>query len=396
MIGGGKATGGGGHGFSWPAWRKVGRLLGIFGWLVALSPVAHGVATGKYRPGWLAAAALISFVVLYVLAIMLAFGRRERVRTLRIALAALATVTLASAVGFGGGWLLLFVFLSAACAAGLPRPRDVVAVACVAATAGAVALMRGLDTADAVNYLLGAFAGGTLTAFVQRMRILVRELRETREELARLAVEEERLRFSRDLHDLLGHTLSLIVVKSEAVRRLSERGDNASAAREARDIEGVGRKALLEVREAVTGYRRRGLAAELDGARSALSGAGIEASVRVSGTPLPPEADALLSWAVREGTTNVIRHSRAKGCEIEVRRREGRATLEIRDDGAQPPGATSGVADGGSGLRGLAERTAAAGGRFEAGPRPGGFRLAVAVPLGEASGQAAEQLREER
>ena len=105
------------------------------------------------------------------------------------------------------------------------------------------------------------------------------------------------------------------------------------AAREAADIETVGRQALAEVREAVAGYRGRGLAAELDDARSALADAGIETAVRTSGTTLPAPTDTLFGWIAREGATNAIRHSRAKRCEISVLRREGEAVLEILDDG---------------------------------------------------------------
>jgi two-component system sensor histidine kinase DesK len=232
------------------------------------------------------------------------------------------------------------------------------------------------------------------------------QLRQAREEVGRLAVAEERLRFARDLHDLLGHSLSLIVVKSQLARRLLER-DAEAVAREVRDIERVAQRSLTEVREAVSGYRRASLQAELDDARDALEAAGIDALVRTAGTPLPGAADALLGWAVREGVTNVLRHSGARRCEIEVRQDGGEATLELRDDG--PGGAGDGERSGGSaglggpggssapsapsapgaeagrdgsGLVGLAERVRAAGGRVDAGAVPaGGFALTVAVPL---------------
>jgi two-component system, NarL family, sensor histidine kinase DesK len=253
-----------------------------------------------------------------------------------------------------------------------------------------MALAHGEATGAVLAYVFGSFFGGMLNVFIARMRSLIRELRETREELARLAVEEERLRFSRDLHDLLGHTLSLIVVKSEAVRRVVHRDPDA-AAREAADIEEVGRRALAEVREAVTGYRERSLSTELDDARTALSGAGIEATVRASGTPLPASADALLGRALREGVTNVIRHSHAESCEIEVRTDGGQAVLEVLDDGV------GGTGNGGNGLRGLAERVSDAGGKLEAGSRLArGFRLAVAVPLESGAESASGRVREAR
>ncbi len=357
------------------------RLIWIGASLVILTPVAGGIARGEYHPAALAAAALVAYAILWIGVLWLAFGYPEKKRRIGFALSLLAFVTVATSLGFGDDWILLFIFLSPACAVALPRRWAVAAVFAVTAVMGIFALVgQSMSVGQTTNLLFGPLFGGLLTVFVKRTRGLIRELRETREELARAAVAEERLRFSRDLHDLLGHTLSLVVVKSEAVRRLAEQGETASAAREAADIESVGRQALVEVREAVTGYRGRGLATELDNARSALADAGIEATVRRSGNPLSQEADTLLGWAVREGVTNVIRHSRASHCEIEVRRRDNQAVLEIRDDGI----GSNGKVSGGSGLRGLAERTSSVGGTLDYGPHPDrGYRLSVALPLAD-------------
>jgi two-component system sensor histidine kinase DesK len=214
-----------------------------------------------------------------------------------------------------------------------------------------------------------------LVFLVKQMMGYIRQLRSAQEALAVAAVEQERLRFARDLHDLLGHSLSVIVIKAEVVRRLVER-DPARAASAAADIEQIGRQSLTEVREAVTGYRERTFATELDGARAALADAGIEVTVEQAGTPLPTAADALFGWAVREGTTNVIRHSGARSCSIAVRRTAAGTSLEIRDDGV---GGTA--TSGGNGLRGLRERLAAAGGQLTATSTPGGgFRLIAQLP----------------
>ena len=206
---------------------------------------------------------------------------------------------------------------------------------------------------------------------------LIHELREAREEVARLAVSGERLRFARDLHDLLGHSLSLIVLKSELARRLLDR-DAGAALREVQEIELVARQSLVEVREAVSGYRSQGLREEMDDARAALSAAGIDPVVRDTAGPLPPSSERVLGWAVREGVTNVVRHSGASRCEIDVRLLDGAVVLEIRDDGQGPqPGSGTG-----SGLPGLAERMAMAGGTLEAGPgRGGGFHLTARLPI---------------
>jgi two-component system sensor histidine kinase DesK len=385
-----EATKGNGFGSRLTAGQRWTRYVWIGVWLVFLAPVVQGIVRGEYHPTTLAAAALVAYCVLYVRTFYLAFGHHEKRRRVGFEISALALIVLATSIGFGGDWILLFIFLSPALAAALPQRWAVAAVFTVTAIMGAFAMVgQSMGVSETTNLLFGPLFGGLLTVFIKRTRGLIRELRETREELARTAVAEERLRFARDLHDLLGHTLSLVVVKSEAVRRLADRGSTEAASREAADIEAVGRQALAEVREAVTGYRGRGLAAELDNARSALADVGIEATVLTSGTPLPAPADTLLGWAVREGATNVIRHSRARHCEVSVHRREGEAVLEMVDDGDGETGTESG-----SGLTGLAERAADAGGRVESGPGPdGGFRLSVAVPLRADERWASEQAR---
>jgi two-component system sensor histidine kinase DesK len=217
---------------------------------------------------------------------------------------------------------------------------------------------------------------GMLILGFRSSRILVTQLQEARGEVARLAANEERLRISRDLHDLLGHTLSLIVLKSEVAARLADR-DPAKSLGEVRDIQTVARQALTDVREAVSGYRQRSLTDELDNARGVLAAAGIELTIKTSGTPLSDQLDGLFGWAVREGVTNIVRHSRARTATITVSRRDATAALEITDDGV---GAES---DGsGNGLAGVGERVARSGGTVHAGPGPsGGFRLVVHVPL---------------
>jgi two-component system sensor histidine kinase DesK len=356
--------------------RRGLRLVSTYGWLLGLYPIVQGIVTGEYRPAWLAAGALILFVTLYVVVFLPVLGIEYPAGLRAWVLAAFAALVLAAALGFGGIWLLLVLYLSATCGMFLPPRWNISAIAAVIAAAGAIAFWRGETTGDILGFLSGTLAVGMLNIYMARMRGLIRELRETREELALIAVEAERLRFARDLHDLLGHTLSLIVVKAEAVRRLSERGDSAAAAGQAADIEAVGRRALAEVREAVTGYRERSLTSELDSARSALSDAGIEVAIHISSDPLPAHVDALFGRAVREAATNVIRHSRARRCEIDVCRRDGEALLEVRDDGTG-----TGTAGSGSGLAGLAEQTSGAGGRLQAGPLPGGgFQFVIAVP----------------
>src|SRR5713101_8449427 len=166
---------------------------------------------------------------------------------------------------------------------------------------------------------------------VARMGSAIRELHTARSELARLKVEEERLRLARDLHDLLGHTLSMITLKSELARHLvTEEPDRCT--QEISEIERVARQTLREVREAVAGYRQPRLESELDGARQLLEAARIDARLELSTGELPPAIDAVMAWTVREGVTNVIRHSRARHCLIRLVQENGRACAEVIND----------------------------------------------------------------
>ena len=260
-------------------------------------------------------------------------------------------------------------------------PPRLAAVLIVTAGLGVAVLgiARGDDDGAIAATVLTVVAIGAMMAAFGRVTRVNRELRETREELATLAVAEERLRIARDVHDLLGHSLSVITLKSELAARLLER-DPARAADELEEIQAVSREALAEVREAVRGYRGLALADSITRARTALTAAGIDCELAGPQPALPADVDAVLAWAVREGTTNVIRHSQARHCEIRIRADDETAALEIDDDGAAAPAPNH----GGSGLEGLRERAQRVRGTLEAGARPeGGFRLRVTVPLAE-------------
>ncbi|HEX2164980.1 MAG TPA: histidine kinase, partial [Thermoanaerobaculia bacterium] len=157
-------------------------------------------------------------------------------------------------------------------------------------------------------------------------------LRRSQAEVERLAQLAERERIGRDLHDLLGHTLSLITLKAELAARLLER-DPAAAGREVREVEAISRRALAEVRQAVLGYRAEGLAAEIERADSALAAAGIACRRDASPVALDADADRTLAFALREATTNVLRHSGARSCTVTLDADEREVRLEIADDG---------------------------------------------------------------
>jgi len=291
-----------------------------------------------------------------------------------LALTALAIAVVTGSV-WGGGWLVTWTLLAITTAAVLRGWPLVVAIPLVAA--GSMVASR-LDGAAGATFWIGGagvLLAGVATASFLRLLETIDELRRTREELTRVAVAEERDRFSRDLHDLLGHTLSVMVMKAEAVRRLVHR-DPDQAAEHATDIERVGREALNDVREAVQGTRTPTLADSLEGARRALGSAAIAPEVVVSGPELPSATDEVLAWVVREATTNVLRHSGADTCRIELSDGAGRLRLTVTDDGVggPPPGGHRG------GLDGLRRRLEAVGGVLDVQPGPDGFRLVAEVP----------------
>jgi two-component system, NarL family, sensor histidine kinase DesK len=192
-----------------------------------------------------------------------------------------------------------------------------------------------------------------------------RALAEARSELARLAAENERSRIARDLHDLLGHSLTTITVKAELARHLGSR-DVPAALREIAEVEALSRRALGDVRAAVTSYREVTLAGELATGRELLRAAGIAANLPAAAEVADTQAQELFGWVLREGLTNVARHSHARTCTVRVSPR----SVEITDDGL------GGESGSGAGLSGLRERLEAAGGTLDAGPlRPQGWRL---------------------
>lgn len=206
------------------------------------------------------------------------------------------------------------------------------------------------------------------------------EAERAREVEARLAVAEERLRFGRDLHDVLGRNLSVISLKSELAVQLARRG-RPEAVEQMIEVQRIAQETQREVRAVVRGYREADLGAELAGAQGVLAAAGIDCEVSAQTGGLPAEVQSALGWVVREAATNVLRHGDANRCRVGLTVREGRAVLTVENDGAVAAGGSGG---GGSGLAGLRERLAAVGGTLEAGhagPDRDRFRLVADIPL---------------
>jgi two-component system, NarL family, sensor histidine kinase DesK len=295
---------------------------------------------------------------------------------LLLAMTALILALIVVAPQHGWWW----IFQHAIIAAGLVLPPAMA----VGATATLLALAIGVSwqvTGRFDSMLLIQVAFGASAIAIRQLTHTVGELHQARAELARLAVAEERLRISRDLHDLLGRSLSAIVLKSELAGKLLARSPH-QASSELADIERTAREALSHVRETITGWRSPTLQGELAAARDLLVAAGIAATIDAPAAPLPQPLDRLLAWAVREGVTNVVRHSRATNCVIRVEQVGGLAHVSVTDDG--PGGTDTSSIARGHGLQGLTERAVARGGRVLAGPQPdGGFRLEVEAPLAQ-------------
>ncbi|MFF4228642.1 sensor histidine kinase [Streptomyces sp. NPDC001820] len=247
-------------------------------------------------------------------------------------------------------------------------------------------------TADQVLFAVVTvgFVNGWL-AFTARasmwMLAVMWELREARDVQARLAVAEERLRFGRDLHDVMGRNLAVIALKSELAVQLARRG-RPEAVDQMAEVQIIAQDSQREVRDVVRGYREADLSVELEGARGVLAAAGITCTVRSGDAELPAGIQSALGWVVREATTNVLRHGDARRCTISLRTADDTALLVVENDGA----AEAAAGTPGSGLAGLRERLSAVDGTLEAGPARGGrFRLTASVPLGQRTGQDMEE-----
>jgi two-component system sensor histidine kinase DesK len=223
-------------------------------------------------------------------------------------------------------------------------------------------------------WLVGLGIGGFAMYGSARLVQVLDELHATRAELAEAAVGRERLRVSRDLHDLLGHALSAVSLKGDLALALLHR-DPAAARAEITGLTDVARGALRDVRAITSGRHSVSLRSEVDGAVRLLAAAGIATRVDLDPADPPRAMQPLLAWAVREGVTNVLRHSEATCCTITLARRDGRVRLEIANDGAHPPGPA-----GGTGLAGVVARAHAARGTAVAERTGDRFRLVVDVP----------------
>jgi two-component system sensor histidine kinase DesK len=240
---------------------------------------------------------------------------------------------------------------------------------------GALALGSGLG--ETVNAMIVVVMVGVLqAAFFGKIQDAV-ALRLARAELARLAVDEERLRIARDLHDVLGQELTAMALKAQLSARLVSL-DPARAETEIIEVERIARQALDGMRAMVSGYRDTSLASEVRTASALLGAVGVTAVAGAVPADLPPGVEEAAAWVVREAATNVVRHAKAEHCHISVDRSDGEVVVTVRDDGTAA-GYRCPVPHG-NGLRGLSERLTALGGRLDAGPIDGWFTVCATIP----------------
>ncbi|MQA05595.1 MAG: sensor histidine kinase [Streptosporangiales bacterium] len=336
------------------------------------------------RAVWAAYEDIVSVPVV-VLTVVLAFGvcmsfartcraamRSARRPTLELVLAGVAgaAALLLSPRADAGATALVWTAMTA-----LYLPWWAV-IACGAGMVGATTIYYDMTVGGVspwLNALFVAFQVAAVCAFVRVWLFLWRVLKEAhqaQDAKTQLAVSEERLRFARDLHDLLGHSLSVISVKSELAAKLVERRPDQATA-EIMEVRRLAKESLREVRTAVQGYRSLDLDQELTSARSVLEAAGVECDVANDGRQLPDRTRTLFAWVVREGATNVLKHRTAARCLITIEH----GVLEMRNDGLGPAAEVHG-----SGLDGLAERLAAVGGKLDARRTSTEFLLRAEVP----------------
>ena len=376
------------NGWVWPSWdhqpvaRTRGEVIGGFVWpgvflFFLVQPVTE-VLDGHHAR-WQAITVItdvVVFAISYLAVLWVGQRSRNLHRALMIGWLTLFPIGLALLLGPDG--LTFFTYSIAAAVMMLPANVGVAyGFLCAASLLISSRIVNG--TPNWGNALVLVVLTMAMFAFGGLFRT-VRQLRATQGKMARLAVAEERSRLARDLHDVLGHSLTTITVKAGLARRVLETSsDRQRAIDEVRDVEELARQALTDVRATVSGYRTASLPAELVGARAALSAAGIAADLPHAVDNVTGGLQTTFAYVLREGVTNVIRHSNASRCEVRL----GDTWLEVRDNGQSAADVviSSRATGGGHGLSGLSERVAEVNGTLDAGPLPeGGFMLRVSVP----------------
>jgi two-component system sensor histidine kinase DesK len=369
----------------WDPQRSRALLVAVHVPFLLVAPVttASGLNNGTQNP--FAVAALALMIGALQLRHSLATAKGERPRFWALTLPALGLLVFAPLIWFSYGWASL-TWMFVASAAMLLQGRLRLALV-MAPTIGiplyvvvAGALQGNTVPVDfwVFVFWVAVVGGGAMCLYSAALLVrTVDALYATRSELAEVTLGQERLRLSRDLHDVLGQSLSAVSLKGDLAQALLRSGDVPAAEEEIRSLADVARAALRDVRQVVRDEHAVSLQSELRGAAELLAAASIAATIEVNVANLPPMVDELLGWATREGVTNLLRHSDATMCSIRAARSNAVVTFEIVNDGAVP---TRGE---GNGIPGLAERAQALAGSVTSGHQsPDRFRLWVEVPEG--------------
>jgi len=357
-----------------PRLVQIGRLFMCLWVLFVLPSIVSVLQTGHGAPQLSIAAGFVVWSMVWIWFFVRAIGRNHAAEIVGLvcSTAILGVFALLAPEPLAVGGVLVFSFIMA----GLIFPWRQAIVAIGVLTLFQFVLMNvrlepaGQQVSSVLNSVLVGFVGVGARLLWQSYT----QLAAAREQLTHLAVTEERLRFARDLHDVLGQSLSVLVLKSELVGKQLPADADESLRSEVRDIAQVSRKSLNDLRETVAGYRKPTLLTEITHARTALRAAGIGLLVENGIDPIATDQDGVLAWCLREAVTNVVKHSGATKCEVRLSRENGSAKLEVADDGR---GATS--LEGGSGLAGMRERVEMIGGTMSVATE-GGLRLRVSVP----------------
>jgi two-component system, NarL family, sensor histidine kinase DesK len=356
-----------------------------FGWLFAaiwLFYLWNNISALRAQPnGWardVGLVAVVAFGALYLFAVSLmrhvrATQRRSRSFVIKIwvTLIALLALTAVQVPGAGDSSLTCLVYIAATAMIGLPLTQGIPAAAVLGVVAEVLpAVVPGWhDNSYGLAVLLGSAATyGIRLAAERQKRLLVAQ-----QEISALAVQNERARIASDLHDILGHSLTVVTVKAELAQRLLD-VDIEKARKELRDLELLARDALSDVRATAMGVRGISLPGEIAAAREALAAAHVTAELPGAADEVPTRLRELFAWTIREAVTNIVRHSRASHVEVTL----GPASVEILDDGV---GTAAAAPSDGQGLKGLRRRADALGAQLTVGCREDqpGFRVRVEV-----------------
>jgi two-component system, NarL family, sensor histidine kinase DesK len=351
---------------------------GVAGLVLILSN-AHDLAGMATDPGTkvLIAAHVVAFLLAFALGPPLGWGQPLRRKLWFSAGFILLSgpFFIYSSPPYSAAWLWTYVAVFIGVQA-YPRALGMALVGVLAAGSAVLQLVTRYPLDIGFSQPITIASLGLMMMAFGRQRAAIAQLRATQHELAELAVAEERNRVARDMHDILGHSLTVIALKAELAGRLLE-VDPEKAAVEIAELEDLARGALVDVRATVSGHRGVNVISELAHARTALAAAGIEADLPGAADSVRAKDRELFGWVLREGITNVVRHSSATLCRVTV----GARFIQIDDDGVGQAGAAGRVHVGqGNGLRGLAERVSLAGGTLNVGSSPdGGYQIRVTV-----------------